>query len=108
MVTDAGNFYFATPMDRKEYLRIAVELIPQEFMDLYDLHDKVKNGCVYCEIVRGTVEPRQFRHPAIGTPRQSRHGFYGTQPREPNGKNRRKGSKMKFRTYFNEFERTPR
>ena len=53
MVADAGNFYLATPMERKEYLRIAVELIPQEFMDEYNLHIKVKNGYVYCEIVRG-------------------------------------------------------
>ena len=28
MVADAGNFYLATPMERKEYLRIAVDLIP--------------------------------------------------------------------------------
>ena len=53
MTADAGKFYLATPMERKEYLRIAVELIPQEFMDLYGLHDKVKNGCVYCKIVQG-------------------------------------------------------
>ena len=53
MTGDAANFYFATSMERKEYLRIAVELIPQEFMNLYGLHDKVKNGYVYCEIVRG-------------------------------------------------------
>ena len=44
MAGDAGNFYLTTPMERKEYLKIAFELIPQEFMDLYDLHDKVKNG----------------------------------------------------------------
>ena len=53
MTADAGNFYLATPMERKEYLRIAINLIPQEFIDLYGLHDKVKNGYVYCEIVRG-------------------------------------------------------
>ena len=50
MVADAGNFYLATPMERKEYLRIAVKLIPQEFMDEYNLHSKVKNGYVYCEL----------------------------------------------------------
>ena len=53
MTADAANFYLATPMERKEYLRISIDLIPQEFVDLYDLHDKVKNGYVYCEIVRG-------------------------------------------------------
>ena len=51
MTADAANFYLETPMERKEYLRISVELIPQEFMDLYGLHDKVKNGYVCCEIV---------------------------------------------------------
>ena len=30
-----------------------VDLIPPEFMDLYELHDKVKNGYVYMEIQRG-------------------------------------------------------
>ena len=33
----------ATPMEHKEYLRIEVALIPQEFMDAYNLHKKVKN-----------------------------------------------------------------
>ena len=47
MVADASNFYLATPMERYEYLRIAVDLISQEFMDVYGLHDKVKNGYVY-------------------------------------------------------------
>ena len=56
MTGDAANFYLTTPMERKEYLRIAVDLIPQEFIDLYDLHDKVKNGYVYCENVRGVYE----------------------------------------------------
>ena len=50
---DAGNFYLATPMEMYEYLRIEVGLIPQEFMDVYDLHNRVKSRCVYCEIVRG-------------------------------------------------------
>ena len=53
MVADAGNVYLATPMKRKEYLRIAVEFIPPEFMDEYNLHSKVKNGYVYFEIVHG-------------------------------------------------------
>ena len=53
MTADAVKFYLATPMKRNEYLGIAAELILQEFMDLYDLYDKVKNGYVYSEIVRG-------------------------------------------------------
>ena len=47
MVANVGNVYLATPMERKEYLRIVVDLIPQEFMGEYNLHSKVKNGYVY-------------------------------------------------------------
>jgi hypothetical protein len=53
MTGDASNFYLATPLEKFQYLRIPIELIPQEFIDLYQLQDKVKNGFVYCEIIRG-------------------------------------------------------
>ena len=32
---------------------IPIKLIPQEFIDLYQLQDKIKNGFVYCEIIHG-------------------------------------------------------
>jgi len=50
---DLKNFYLETPMKRREYMRIKVDLIPVEFMDEYNLHNKVYNGYVYCEIRRG-------------------------------------------------------
>ena len=34
-------------------MRIPIELIPQEFIDLYQFQNKIKNGFVYCEIIRG-------------------------------------------------------
>ena len=34
-------------------MRMPINLIPQEFIDLYDLAPKVKNGYVYMEIQRG-------------------------------------------------------
>ena len=34
-------------------MRMPINLIPQEFIDLYDLGSKVKNGYVYIEIQRG-------------------------------------------------------
>ena len=40
-------------MERREYMRIRVELLPTAFMDEYNLHDKVKNGYIYMEIRRG-------------------------------------------------------
>ena len=51
--SDAKNFYLCTPIDRNEYTRIPIKLILQEFIDLYDLAPKVKNGYVYMEISRG-------------------------------------------------------
>jgi hypothetical protein len=53
MCADASNFYLETPMERREYMRIRVELVPTAFMDEYNLHDKVKNGYIYMEIRRG-------------------------------------------------------
>ena len=50
---DVKNFYLETPLDRYEYMRMPIKLIPQEFIDLYDLTTKVKNGYVYIEIQKG-------------------------------------------------------
>ena len=38
------------------YTRIPTELIPQEFIDLYQLQDKVKNDFVYFELLRGMYD----------------------------------------------------
>ena len=48
-----SNLYLATPLERHQYMRIPIELIPQEFIELYHLQNKIKNGFVYCEIIRG-------------------------------------------------------
>ena len=40
-------------MERKEYMRIPVKLIPKEFMDEYNLHDKIHKGHIYYEICKG-------------------------------------------------------
>jgi hypothetical protein len=45
--------YLATPMDRFEYMRIPVELIPEEFVLAYNLHQKVKNGHIFMQIEKG-------------------------------------------------------
>ena len=50
---DAKNFYLCTPLDRHEYMRMPVDLIPPEIIELYDLQPKIKNGYVYMEIIRG-------------------------------------------------------
>jgi hypothetical protein len=53
MCANAGNFYLATPLDRPEYMRIPVELVPQEFIDANNLASKIKNGYIYMKIIRG-------------------------------------------------------
>ena len=37
VVSDASNFYLATPFDNPEYMRIAANLVPQEFIEMYKL-----------------------------------------------------------------------
>ena len=37
-------------MDRCENMKMLVKLIPQEFMDVYNLHDKMQNLWVYMQI----------------------------------------------------------
>ena len=39
-------------MDRYEYMRMDINLIPDEFIEQYKLRNKVKNGYVYMEIRR--------------------------------------------------------
>ena len=53
MCIDIKNVYLATPLDRYEYMKMPVDLIPDNIMDLYNFHNKVKNGFVYMQILRG-------------------------------------------------------
>ena len=46
--TDAKHFYPDTPLNRYDYMQMPVELIPQEFIDAYDLTSKINNG--YCHM----------------------------------------------------------
>jgi hypothetical protein len=50
---DVKNFYLETPMARYEYMRMAARLIPDEFLDAYNLRPKIHNGYIYMEIRKG-------------------------------------------------------
>ena len=50
---DIKSFYLETPLDRPEYTRMPLALIPKEFQDAYNLKEKAKNGFVYMEINKG-------------------------------------------------------
>ena len=50
--------FISCPLDRFEYMRMRIDLIPQELIDLYNIGDKVKYdskgvGYVYMEIRKG-------------------------------------------------------
>ena len=53
MTGDADNFYLKKSPEKFQYIKISIELIPQEFTDLYHLQDEVKSGFVYREIMHG-------------------------------------------------------
>ena len=53
MCIDIKNMYLATPMDRHEYMRMPINLIPDKIIRQYALNEKCKNGFVYMEIICG-------------------------------------------------------
>ena len=53
MVLDVKNFYYGTPMERYEYMKLPLKLIPQEIVDQYQLLDLVSDGYIYIEIRKG-------------------------------------------------------
>ena len=65
-------------LDRYEYMRMPIDLIPQEVINHYDLSPKIKNGYIYMEIIRG-----MYGLPQAGVlankllkERLSKHGYY--------------------------------
>ena len=50
---DIKDFYLNSKLKEYEYMRLPVNLIPKEIMDLYNLHDLVCDGFIYMEIRGG-------------------------------------------------------
>ena len=51
LIADIKYFYLNTVMERYEYMRIHISIIPQEIVDRYNLLDLVnENGWVYIKI----------------------------------------------------------
>ena len=53
MTVDLKDFYLNTPLDRYEYMRIPVTVIPPDIMEQYNLADLVEGGFVMVEIRKG-------------------------------------------------------
>ena len=48
MCIDIKNMYLSTPLDRYKYMKMPIDLIPDNIMDLYNLHNKVKMDLFTC------------------------------------------------------------
>ena len=51
MTIDIKDFYLITPMERKEYFRIKIELFPEDVINEYNLRNQVDDkGYIFCEV----------------------------------------------------------
>ena len=53
MSMDIRNYYLGTPLDRYEYMRFNIDMIPEEIKQQYKLDALESNGWVYVEIRKG-------------------------------------------------------
>jgi hypothetical protein len=50
MCSNIKNFYLGTPMARHEFMRLLIDIIPQEIIDEYALMPLIHKGHIYLEI----------------------------------------------------------
>jgi hypothetical protein len=50
---DIKNMYIKTPLDRFEYMKMPIALLPTDIIEHHDLLEKAINGYVYIEICKG-------------------------------------------------------
>merc|ERR1711966_284779 len=50
---DISNFYLGTPMERPEYMRMPLKIMPPEIVEKYNLKELEVDGWVYIKIVKG-------------------------------------------------------
>jgi hypothetical protein len=75
---DVKNFYLNTPMDRPEYMRIPVDLFPDEILSEYNLLPLAHNGHIYICIDKGMYGLPQAGMLAnkLLAKRLAKHGYY--------------------------------
>ena len=61
MCADIANFYLNNPMDRYEYMKLPVDIIPEEIIQQYNLRNLAHKGFVYMEIQKGMYGLPQAR-----------------------------------------------
>ena len=53
MCEDIANFYLNNPMNRYEYMKLRLEIIPEGIIQQYNLRNLAHKGFVYIEIQKG-------------------------------------------------------
>ena len=77
---DIANFYLGTPLDRHEYVKIKLNVIPHEFIDEYNLTSFASDGWVHFQIQKGVYGLKQAGKLAndLLAARLDKHGYYQT------------------------------
>ena len=76
--SDAKNFYLAMPLKDPEYMRIHASLVPKSFIQKCNLKDKIKDGYIYMQIIRGIYGLPQSGRLAnkLLKKRLAKHGYH--------------------------------
>ena len=53
LFADIANFYLNNPMNRYEYMKPPLDIIPKEIIEQYNLRNLPQKGFVYIEIQKG-------------------------------------------------------
>ena len=72
MTVDISNFYLNTPMSRYDYIRMKLEMFPDDVIAEYNLREKVEpDGYVYIEVHKGMYGLLLAGITRSGAPRQA-------------------------------------
>ena len=61
MCMNIKYLYLSNHMDRDEYIMIQLSMIPQEFVEIYNLAEKAHNGYIYASATKGIYGPPPSR-----------------------------------------------
>ena len=50
---EAKEFYLNSQIDRVEYIMIKISMIPQKYVDKYNLTEKAHNGYIFVRVTKG-------------------------------------------------------
>ena len=65
---DVKYFYLNNQMEREKYITIQISMIPQEFVEIYNLAEKSYNGYIYARVTKvmyGISQARRIAHDAL-------------------------------------------